>query len=178
MTCDWKSPASLPISSLPPSLRELLLERGSLTRRLQRHFGTPIEVRIKRRYWDRPTPDEARLLGVTRQARAFIREVTLSCRGVPCVYARTVIPRATLRGRYRLLERLGNRPLGELLFSMRGMKRGPMRIARLGNDALLNRLAGRGGRSAAAPRWGRRSLFLLGGRPLIVYEIFVQDSWP
>jgi len=166
MTVVWKSPATPIRTEIPTALRPLLLERGSLTRRLRRVLGNPIEVRVDRQGWAAPEPDEARLLGLAAGASALVREVTLLCRGRQQVAARTVIPRATLRGRHRRLARLGDRPLGDVLFATPGMSRGAMHIARL---------------RAAAPvpaTWGRRSVFFLDDRPLLVYEFFLRDAWP
>jgi chorismate--pyruvate lyase len=94
------------------------------------------------------------------------------------VFARTVIPRDTLVGSNRRLTRLKTRPLGAVLFADPGMERGPVEIARLTPCDRLFPAATR--RLASAPEaiWGRRSLFTLAGKPLLVSEIFLPDIPP
>ena len=49
----------------------------------------------------------------------------------PWVFARTLIPARTLRGRGRRLTRLGSRPLGQVLFADPKVRRDPVEIARI-----------------------------------------------
>jgi chorismate--pyruvate lyase len=87
------------------------------------------------------------------------------------VFARTVIPVRTLRGRQRRLARLGTRPLGAALFADPHLKRGEVEIARLApGDGIYEHAAVQG---AADGVWGRRSVFTLKGKPLLVSEFFL-----
>lgn len=123
----------------------------------------------------RPLDNEARVLGMRLGARALVREVRLLCDEVPWVFARTVIPLRSLRGRQRRLGRLGTRPLGAVLFADRSMRRDDLEVAQLrGEDALL-RSAAAGFESLPAEIWGRRSIFRVGGKPLLVSEFFLPD---
>ena len=81
--------------------------------------------------WDRPRPDEARVLGMRAQGRALVRQVQLLCGGRPWVYARTLLPRATLTGPERRLAHLKSRSLGAVLFADPTMQRGRTEIVRL-----------------------------------------------
>ncbi|NJM13556.1 MAG: chorismate lyase, partial [Synechococcaceae cyanobacterium SM1_2_3] len=99
----------------PPGLADWLLNSGSLTRRLRLHCQSRFQVRVLGQGWGRPMADEARALGLRLGAWAWIREVQLLGDGQPWVFARTLIPADTLRGRGRRLTRLGTRPLGEVL---------------------------------------------------------------
>ncbi|MDX1656372.1 MAG: chorismate lyase, partial [Candidatus Competibacteraceae bacterium] len=82
---------------------------------------------------------------------------------------------ATLRGRGRRLTRLGNRSLGEVLFSDPTVTRGAVEVARVGPASWLHQRAWPGPRHDLRPLWGRRSLFWLAGRPLLVCELFLPD---
>jgi chorismate--pyruvate lyase len=95
-----------------------------------------------------------------------VREVLLMSNDSPLVYARSILPLDTLRGRYRRLRRLGRTPLGKVLFSDPSMTRGDMQFAQF----RLGREKGAGGQ---LPIWGRRSIFYLVGKPLLVSEIFL-----
>ncbi len=121
----------------------------------------------------RPLPGEARALGLHRRGYVWVREVHLLCDDRPRVFARTLIPPTTLQGRARRLTRLGSRPLGEVLFTDPEAVRGPVEIARIRAGERLHRRAFGGAGEPAEAIWGRRSVFHLLGRPLLVCEIFL-----
>jgi len=130
-------------------------------------------VRLLSQRWENPLPDEARLLGIRPKRHALVRQVLLLCKGEPWVYARTVIPRSTLSGRRRRFVRLGTRPLGAVLFADPSMQRSEVQVASLGPATRLYRLACRELEERPAVLWGRRSVFRLSDRPLLVSEIFL-----
>lgn len=154
---------------LPQSLRAWLLDQGSLTERLERESSNRLRVRLLGQGWRRPLPTEHRALGLEGMRRALVREVLLECAGEPWVFARSVIPAATLGGEWCHLRRFGERSLGALLFSTQGVQRGEFEVARLApGDPLLAACAG-----VTSTAWARRSLFRLHGRPLLVQEVFL-----
>jgi chorismate--pyruvate lyase len=150
-----------------------LLDPGSLTRRLREACPGQFRVGVLREYWARPLLSEAQLLGVEPGRYVWTREVQLFCDVQPWVFARTMIPAATLRGGEQRLKRLGDRPLGELLFTDPCAQRGKVQIARITPGQRLHRRAFGVLAEAPAAIWGRRSLFRIDGRPLLVCEIFL-----
>jgi chorismate--pyruvate lyase len=151
-----------PASVCPPAaLLPWLQDGSSLTQRLVERCGPAFRVELIKQARIRPTPGEAFALGLRPGAFALLREVYLCCGTERWVYARTLIPDATARGRYRRLRRLGERSLGGFLFAQPHLARGPLEIALARAGAL------------AQPAWGRRSVFRLGGRPLVVTEYFL-----
>ena len=86
-------------------------------------------MRVLRQAWQRPRASERRALGLGAHEVALVREVLLECAGEPWVFARSIMPAATLRGRLRHLRRFGERSLGALLFSSRGLRREPFEVA-------------------------------------------------
>ena len=94
------------------------------------------------------------------------------CGATPWVYARTVIPVQTLRGPQRRLAHLGSKPLGAALFADPNLGRGAVEVACLAaGEKLFARAVGEG--ISTEVIWGRRSLFWLGGSPLLVSEFFL-----
>ncbi|MCP3870615.1 MAG: chorismate lyase [Gammaproteobacteria bacterium] len=150
-----------------------LRDRGSLTARIKRACsGGCFRVLVRRQGWGRPLYSEVRLLGMRQGGWAIIREVELLCDGVPWVFARSLIPAVSLKGGARRLSLLGDRPLGELLFSEPGMRRGQIQVARLlPRHRLFTTAVGH--QPAPEEIWGRRTLFYLDDYPLLVNEIFL-----
>jgi chorismate--pyruvate lyase len=160
----------------PAGLADWLFDAGSLTRRLRRACPNRFQVRVLRQGRMRPGRDEARALALRPDAWTWIREVQLLCGDRPWVFARTVIPASTLNGRGRRLTRLGTRPLGEVLFADPDVVcRGPVEIARIVAGQTLHHRAFTGFAEPPDPIWGRRSVFRIDGRPLLVCEIFLPD---
>jgi len=105
---------------------------------------------------------------------AIVREVELVCYGEPWVFARTLIPARSVQGAARRLTFLGDRPLGEVLFADPHMQRGEVQMARI---KPRHRLFARATRHMGEVDqiWGRRSLFELADKPLLVNEIFLPN---
>lgn len=168
----WQDSRKLSRTALPLALRDWLLDSGSLTRRLQQACPGRFRVVVLDQGWARPTLDEARVLGVPLHRRCLVREVHLYCGDQPVVFARTLIPPRTLSGRHRQLAHLGERPLGAYLFADPGMRRGPVQVAAItpGSRLHAHAMQGQPGNDII---WGRRSIFRLNDRPLLVSEIFL-----
>lgn len=113
------------------------------------------------------------MLGMGYDGQAIIRQVLLHCDDHPWVYARSVIPATSMRGKLKRLAHLGTRPLGAMLFADPGMRRGVVELARITSDQLLYSNALQYAREGTDAIWGRRSVFRIGGKPLLVSEIFL-----
>ena len=159
-------------SAVPLAMWDWLLDAASLTRRLQLACGGQFHVRVLRQGWGRPLASERRALGIKRGERALVREVRLMCGERPWVFARTVIPVRSLRGAQRRLAHLGNKPLGATLFADPHLRRGEVEVAPIAPaEKLYARAVGELPFSKAI--WGRRSVFWLRGKSLLVSEIFL-----
>lgn len=158
---------------IPHMLLPWLLDSGSLTDRLKKACAGCFEVRVMDEGWHRPRLDEARALGMPGSQIGWIRQVQLLCDGIPWVFARTVVPVTTLSGAQRQLAHLGNRPLGAFLFADPGMRRGPVELACIRKGQAMFSEASSGLKRKPAEIWGRRSVFRVGGKPLLVAELFL-----
>lgn len=170
---NWRERRQLIAAMIPYAIAPWLFDQGSLTRRLVEHCSGQFRVEVVAQRWWRPMHNERQRLAMPVHQLALIRQVYLYCNDLPCVFARTIIPRSTLTGPERHLAVLGNRPLGAVLFADPNMQRDEMEYARLQASDRLFQDAVR--RSAAAPAvlWGRRSVFYLNHKPLLVNEIFL-----
>ncbi len=152
--------------------REWLTVSGSLTRALRARAPGFHVTKIRQEH-DRPFPDEYAPLALAPSQRATIREVVLHGAAQPLIFAHTVIPEEGMRGPWRSLHGLGNRPLGEALFADPRIKRFPLRYRRLNRHHPLHRAARARLGGLPDQLWARRSLFALEGMPIMVTEIFL-----
>lgn len=165
----WHHYQRNPLIQIDPLWRSWLLEHGSLTQRLIKASNGAFRVRKLHQGWQYPTPSEAACLGIKPRQLAMVREVELLCHNKPWVYARSVFPQTTLTGRLRRLKKLDTKPLGALLFSEPSMKRTHFEIAALNNADLAKYFTSESDHFA----WGRRSLFFIDEKPLLVAEVFL-----
>lgn len=169
----WRRGAVLSRDALPPQMTSWLFDAGSLTKRLKRACPGRFKVRVLDQRWARPLRSERAVLGLGDRQLASVRQVHLLCGERAVVYARTVLPSPVLRGRYRRLASLGGRPLGEQLFRDPSMRRGRIEVTRIDRSDPLFGVAVPKPSAKMVPLWGRRTVFRLRGRPLLVSEIFV-----
>jgi chorismate--pyruvate lyase len=169
----WKPHRSYLHADIPADLVHWLLDPASLTLRLQQLCGERFHVRVVSQGWGRPRRDEAQALGMEARMCAIIRQVQLMCADQPWIYARTVIPATSLRGRLQRLAHLGTRPLGAMLFADPGMRRGVVELARIRPGQELHADATQAAARLAKTIWGRRSVFRIVDKPLLVSEIFL-----
>lgn len=164
----WYSPDEL--DRLPDgALADWLLASGSLTARLRAHCSQ-FEVRVL---------GEAMLPGLPGEPQlphTWVREVLLILDGTPWVFARTLVPEALLTRCGDELTALGDRPLGELLFSSDLFTPGRIEIAGFHSCGTLAHLAESLGQNVHGRLWGRRRYFEREGDELIVSEIFLPAA--
>ncbi len=159
---------------LATQMRSWLIDSGSLTARLQhryKHFSVkPVVVK-----YAKPMQDEAALLCQSRYKTALIREVLLVGNHQPVVFAHSVLPRASLRGAWNGLGRLGNKPLGATLFANPKVKRTPLSYKKLTSNHALYQHAVQHLTDKPSYLWARRSIFSLSCANIMVTEVFLPQ---
>lgn len=166
----WFIPTSLQRRRLSQDQRDWLLDEGSLTKRLILLSNNNFGVEVVRNGWGMPARHEANALGVCAHHAVFIREVILTCHGTPYVFARSLIPAACLIGDMAHIRRFGNKSLGHFLFSSPRVTREPFQLCHLsGKDKVMPATL-----QGDNPLWGRRSVFNVGDKSLLVSEIFLS----
>jgi len=150
----------MPSSLLTQPWRSWLLDRGSLTQNLKQFAPGRFSVSVLHASFGRASLSESKSLGIPPRQQVYIREVALCIDQKPVVYARSIVPRSSLTGSERQLLFLKNKPLGEFLFRHPHMRRGPIEVKQ--------------GQVNSLPCWGRRSVFFLNEKPLLVSEFFTD----
>ena len=174
----WRPRRQLFHEPIPSHVAGWLFAPGSLTRRVQRACPGRFRVAVLSQRWERPTLNESRRLGLRGGERALVRQVHLLCDEQPWVFARTVLPRRTLSGAQRRLACLGSRPLGAVLFADRSMRRDEVEVSRIGREQRLHQAAFHYTAHASTPIWGRRSVFRVRHKALLVCEVFLPGIAP
>jgi chorismate--pyruvate lyase len=158
---------------LPGNVQSWTYESGSLTRRLRNYYGDSIAVKILLQRWHKPFLSERRLLKLPEHQYSLIREVLLYANNKPLILARTIIPAATIKATQNTLSHLGNRPLGEIIFSYPKLERMAMDIT------LINPFTWKQPAIAEAainqPIWGRRTVYAIANKQMLVSEFFLPE---
>ncbi|MDO8273624.1 MAG: chorismate lyase [Gammaproteobacteria bacterium] len=145
-----------------PGWQSWLLDPGSLTQRLKERCADTagvgqFRVRVLEEGWvKQQSPGLLQCFPshVVRE-RMWSRRVLLQYGDVPWVAAHSLIPVSSMQGPLKRLRTLNERPLGEFLFRHPLLRRDQLELTHTGAV------------------WGRRSLFHLYDRPLLVAEFFL-----
>lgn len=166
--------ASDPLPTTPESLFTLLHGRqadaddvallragGSMTQALAARFGTVSVIRTAEGRQP-PGVGEALLLGKPCRGGCWCREIVLLAAGRIQLVGRTVVP-ADARRLQRALQRLGDRPLMDLLFLGKQLRPGVHRVRRcFGRDRDGN--------------LSRVTVFTIHGEPLLLRETLADSA--
>ena len=155
-------------------LQPWLIDNGSLTARLQLRYSRfavkPVVVK-----YAKPIADESALLHLPAHKTALIREVLLLGNNQPVVFAHSVLPRTSLRGAWKGLGRLGNKPLGATLFANPKVKRTPLEYKKLSRQHPLSMRVAEHMQTSPKALWARRSVFSLNCAKILVTEVFLPQ---
>jgi len=152
-----------------------LLDPSSLTARLKNHcHDFRVEVLGQKiSACDELEANDDIILG----EQVLVREVLLFCDNKPQVFARSLLPLKSLTGEEKKLAELGEQPLGQVLFNDPNLVRKGMEVTCFKQPSSLSNLVNQLGLSDATSLWGRRSVFILRNKPIMVAEVFLPDSF-
>lgn len=145
---------------IPAHVKAWLFDSGSLTAKLKAIAEQEFEVQIYSQGWGIGKLNEYRRLCLNPQQSMWIRQVKLLCDEKPMIFARTVIPKRTLRSKCWPLHYLQNNPIIEILKKDRHLKRTEFEIAKIYQHD-------------ASAHWARRSVFYFYNCPLLLQEYFL-----
>ncbi len=172
----WKPLTPENQSSIPAKLHHWLIDTGSLTAKLRKacdNFSVHLISQTQRT----AKPHEVLLLELSDNDQLIDREVQLYCNTTPVVYARSLIPLKAISDRFDDLDSMGEKPLGEKIFSDPQLSRSPIEWSLLTSKHALFQHAMENIATTDLPDsiFGRRSLFYGAAKPILISEFFLPE---
>ncbi|WP_159822111.1 chorismate--pyruvate lyase family protein [Colwellia sp. 20A7] len=167
-------------SSLDENLKSWLLDPASLTLRLKSNCHQ-FRVELLGQKIEKCQESEAVDLIIAGEG-VLVREVLLFCDDIPQVFARSLLPLSSLTGAEQALANLGTQSLGQVMFNNPSLKRKTIEVAEFDATSTVSQLANKlSGVTqplvSANSLWGRRSIFILENKPLMVSEVFLPGAF-
>jgi chorismate--pyruvate lyase len=170
MIPNWKNYRLLE-DQIPENLKEWLLYAGSFIQRLKQHGIPSPKVQVINQSWQTPHADEREILNLAPRSYALVREVLIYSQEAQWMLARTVFPKKTLTGAERRLKHLKNRSLGSVLFKDPYLQRSEFELAVINPQYVTSKKIN----NFQEDTWGRRSLFNINHKNLLLIELFLPD---
>jgi len=170
----WRDARSCP---LPENLQDWLLDPNSLTARLKSQCQQ-FRVELLGQRVESCQDSEAVTL-IPKGEQVLVREVLLFCDDKPQVFARSLLPLSSLTGSEQALANLGTQSLGQVLFNNPSLERQIIEVASFDANSAVAALAKKLQLPTFTPEnlWGRRSIFVLENKPLMVAEVFLPEAF-
>jgi chorismate--pyruvate lyase len=163
----WRTLRDFDRGSVPPEVLDWILDPASLTQRVRGLCGAgAFRVRVLSQAHRHASEAEARLLDIRPGLSVVDRQVQLCCDAQPLVYARSLLPVTLFTGRQQRLKFQGSKSLGATLFADPTVTRGELQLAYVAGKYIP-------GAGKQKNVWGRRSVFRIQGKPLLVSEFYL-----
>ncbi len=171
LSTQWKSASTC---SIKPNLLDWLCDPSSLTARLKSHCET-FRVEVLGQQITQCSAAEAND-DIIAGEDVLVREVLLYCDGVPHVFARSLLPLRSLTGEEKQLAELGEQSLGQVLFNNPNLVRKRIEVSEFTHSSSMTKLINALDLKSTHALWGRRSVFVLQNKPIMVAEVFLPQS--
>ena len=175
LNAQWQPITSVKLSA---TMLEWLLHSESLTAKLKSHCDN-FRVEVLGQKVQLCQPSDA-CAGIREGEEVLVREVLLFLDNVPHVFARSLLPLTSLTGEQQQLAHLGEQPLGQVIFNNTKLQRKNIELASFDQQSTVVHLL----KNINQPEisqysdvlWGRRSLFVIDGKPIQVAEVFLPAA--
>lgn len=158
---------------IPEVIRPWLIETGSLTKKIKSLCIDEFSVQLISQTVRVITTDERQLLQLSLGNKVIVRQVYLLCGNTVVVYARSLIPVLALHDRFASLDKLGEQPLGEKIFSDPQLERGQIEWVLINAANPIYHTVTRHLVDKPTHISGRRSLFYGAKKPILISEYFL-----
>lgn len=180
----WSRISKVRPSDVPPRIWDWLSKPFVLSKALAR-VCSEFQVTVCDQKVGHLHAEELQPLECFNFAYGYVRETYLGEPGDPLVYARVSLPYSVYLRHKDALDNLGSRPIGEaLLYNKPQIRRSEFEIKRVSMDdelmfdALVHKSFFKAviERQSAVPElWARRSVFHIGGEPMLITEVFLAN---
>lgn len=171
MYANWQSANGCEVNE---HLQDWLLDPSSLTARLKRH-SQQFRVQLLGQKIENCCVNEANQDILVGQ-QVLVREVVLFCDEQPQVFARSLLPLSSLTGDEKKLAELGSKSLGQVLFNNPKLQRKRIEVSSFDSSSSIFSLIKYYQLPLRPILWGRRSVFVLDNKPLMVAEVFLPNA--
>ncbi|MFT5758916.1 MAG: chorismate--pyruvate lyase [Alteromonadaceae bacterium] len=171
MKTRWQSTSNFTIAQ---PLLDWLLDPCSLTARFKKHCQH-FRIEVLGQQIQACASSEANE-DIKAGEQVLVREVLIYCDDKPQVFARSLLPLKSLTGEEQQLAHLGNQSLGQVLFNNPELIRKNIEVSSFDAQDSLSDLLISLSLPSSDEIWGRRSVFILHDKPLMVAEIFLPGS--
>lgn len=155
-------------------VQTLLTLKTSLTAKLKT-LCPSLQVVVLSEEFEAPLASEAMRLGLNPKNEAWVRCVLLKCESQNWIYARTIIPHLDNHNPWQELQKLGNKPLGEILFEMPSIQRTEFEFSKdklaIWPHLMEHLPAG----NDLQEGFARRSVFSQDQAPLLLTEVYLPE---
>ena len=152
----WNTSEAIEHELTNTEIKSWLLEQGPITKRIKSIAEFRLEL-IQDELSD-ATDDEILFLKIDSE-EIRIREVILYGNENPIVFARTIIPNTTIEKGLKELGKIGNKPLGDILFEKDIFSKEDIVFATFKDEESLF--------------WGRKIKYTVKDQPFSVMEVFL-----
>ncbi len=163
------------VNTLSSTLADWLYDPTSLTARLKQHCQD-FRVELIGQHIEPCHSNEAKG-NISAGEQVLVREVLLYCDNTPQVFARSLLPLTSLTGEQQQLAHLGTQPLGQVLFNHPNLARQSFEVAEFLPHSSVGKLAKQLNLPMTHNLWGRRSVFILAEKPIMVAEVFLPNAF-
>lgn len=166
---DWASTRQV----YTETMCDWLFSSGSLTQRLK-DYQRDFSVIVLSEKVVSLTAEQRNLLNAS-SIDTTVREVFLCVDGKPWVFAQSILPHCALHSGFASLVNIGDKPLGELLFTTTDVIRGKLLAAQFDLQSALHQFLLQQAVPVEHELVGRRSLFTRQASVISVTEIFLPS---
>ncbi len=150
-------------------VKRWLYDKNSLTQKLNYYFPNKMSIRCLAKGGTKLSLRESKILRKIKiPSRSTIREVQISIENNPVIFARTVIPLASLVQKNKAMKRLNHQSLGSVIFTDTKWER---RWESFGYFPVV------GHSLPQSKLYGRCSIFIFRKKPIIITEFFLPLLW-
>ncbi|MCY4356840.1 MAG: chorismate lyase [Gammaproteobacteria bacterium] len=155
----WSAPTDYEAELRPVETRELLRE-GSLTARAKQLAGNSFQLEVRDQCWRQVNVESQLMLfgQVAASKRVWSRKIAMLGHGEDWILAHTLMPETSAEGALSAVFDLKNKPLGDFLFEQPQLLRASFELGC--SQQIIPQM------------WGRRSMFTLHSKPIMVAEFF------